>query len=305
MARSSRRKRCRGDAVAGDRAGLDQRGALPILPDALIIGERGCHRHRQRGGRRVRAQPQIGAKNIAIAGALVENAHEIAGKADEEGLDAVLRSHPRLCRVVKKDQVDIARIIELVAAKLAHAEDDEPAVPLRIVRVGEASIDRWRRRLRSRWRSAAPIAASANRLSAAVCCSSDQAPASSATAASKRDAAFGDPQAPHQRRRIFAEICVQSRWRRQSPRRAGRRLPRRGGSGNPTPRPRGRSETGCCRRSRASRRLPAGVALHGARRADCRPVLRLGRAPRSRPRSPRASRRWSAGSGSPLPSGER
>ena len=70
-----------GDAVAGHRAGLDQRCAFPILPDALVIGERGRDRHRQRGGCRVRAQPQIGAKDIAVAGALVENAHEIARQA--------------------------------------------------------------------------------------------------------------------------------------------------------------------------------------------------------------------------------
>ena len=35
-----------GGAVAGDRTGLDQRSAFPILPDALIVGERRGNRHR-------------------------------------------------------------------------------------------------------------------------------------------------------------------------------------------------------------------------------------------------------------------
>ncbi len=126
-----------GGAVAGHGAGLDQRGPLPVLADALVIGQRGGDRHRQRGRGRVRPQPQIGAEDVAIAGAFVENAHQVAGEADEEGLRAGPRGHPRLCRIEQKDQVDIARVIELAAAELAHAEDNEPAVALGLLRIGE------------------------------------------------------------------------------------------------------------------------------------------------------------------------
>ena len=159
-------------------------------------------------------------------------------------------AHLRPARVVKKDQVDIARIIELVAAELAHAEDDEPAVALRIVR-RSASVDSPL--------AAPPGAADGaarprapprqNGSSAPVCCSSDQAPASSATAASKRDAALGDPQAPHQRRRIFAKIFGTSMAAADlGEERIGAFLDEAGQKCPLLDRD-CRSETGCCRRS--------------------------------------------------------
>ena len=78
-----REKALRRATVPRHRAGLDQGGALPILTDRFIIGQRGRHRHCQRGRARVGAQPQIGAKNIAIPGALIENTDEFAGKTAE------------------------------------------------------------------------------------------------------------------------------------------------------------------------------------------------------------------------------
>ena len=59
---SSRRKSSSGGAVAGDRTGLDQRSAFPILPDALVIGERRRNRHRERRRCGIRAKPKIGAE---------------------------------------------------------------------------------------------------------------------------------------------------------------------------------------------------------------------------------------------------
>ena len=85
----------RRDQVAGHRPGLYQRRALPVLPDGLVIGQRRRDRDRQRRRARVRAQPQIGAKNVAIAGALVENAHEVAREAAEQRLRAVRRGRRR------------------------------------------------------------------------------------------------------------------------------------------------------------------------------------------------------------------
>ena len=119
------------DPVAGDRPSLDQRRPFPILADAFIIGEGGGNRHRRRGRCGIGAKPQIGAKDVALLGALFENAPEIARQADEERLDAIARRDPRTAGVVEKDQVDIARIIELVPAELSHAEDDQPAVVFR------------------------------------------------------------------------------------------------------------------------------------------------------------------------------
>src|SRR5437660_1456824 len=84
-------------------------------------------------GARVGAQPQIGAKNIAILGALIENADNIAGDSSEQGLCAVLRELGQARWIIEKDQVDIARIIQLLAAQLAHPEDDEAGPVFRIL----------------------------------------------------------------------------------------------------------------------------------------------------------------------------
>jgi hypothetical protein len=52
-------------------------------------------------------------------------------------LRAVRCDDPVLRRVEQKDQIDIARVVEFAAAELAHAENDEPAVRLRPLRIGE------------------------------------------------------------------------------------------------------------------------------------------------------------------------
>ena len=52
-------------------------------------------------------------------------------------LRAVVRRYPDHRRVIEKDQIDIARVIELIPAELAHAEHEKPAVLLRLVRDGE------------------------------------------------------------------------------------------------------------------------------------------------------------------------
>src|SRR5439155_11308193 len=130
-----REKAPRRAMVPGDRPGLDQSGALPILPDRFIISQRGCDRHRQRGRARVRAQPQIGAKNIAIPGAHIENTDKIAGGSAEQGLRAVLREPGHARWIVEKDQVDIARIIKYPAAQLAQSEDNETAAAFGILGV--------------------------------------------------------------------------------------------------------------------------------------------------------------------------
>src|SRR5260370_255846 len=57
-----------GGAVAGDRTGLDQRGAFPVLPDALIVGERCRHRDGERCPCGMPAKATVGAERIAAAG---------------------------------------------------------------------------------------------------------------------------------------------------------------------------------------------------------------------------------------------
>ena len=67
--------------VAGDRARLDHRRAFPVLPHALVIGERRGQRDRGRRRGRVGAQPQIGAEDIAIRVACFHDRNQVARQA--------------------------------------------------------------------------------------------------------------------------------------------------------------------------------------------------------------------------------
>ena len=110
--------------VAGDGPRLDEGGALPVLADALVVDERRAGRDGKRGGTGVGPEPQVGAEHVAIAGALGQQAHEIAGDAHEErlGLEAGAQADAR--EVVEDDEVDVGGVVELEGAVFAHAEHD-------------------------------------------------------------------------------------------------------------------------------------------------------------------------------------
>ena len=76
-------KRLAGGDVAGDRARLDHRRALPILAEALVIGLGGQHRERQRRRAGVRSESEIGAEDVAIGGPLLHQPDQIPGQANE------------------------------------------------------------------------------------------------------------------------------------------------------------------------------------------------------------------------------
>ena len=67
--------------VARDRARLDHRRALPVLPHALVIGERRGQRDRGRRRGRVGAQAQIGAEDVAIRVARFHDRNQVARQA--------------------------------------------------------------------------------------------------------------------------------------------------------------------------------------------------------------------------------
>src|SRR6185369_7348363 len=115
-----------GGAIAGHGPRLDQRRALPILSRALVIIERGLDRDRGRRRGRIGPQPQIGAKDVAIGGALVENTKEVACQARETLLDRRTAGVAHAVCVEQQDEIDITGIIELARTKLAHAENQEP-----------------------------------------------------------------------------------------------------------------------------------------------------------------------------------
>ena len=71
--------------IAGDHPRLDQGRALPVLAEALVIGEPRLDRERDLGRPGIGPEPEIGAKDIAVGGVLLEQTHQVAGQPHEEG----------------------------------------------------------------------------------------------------------------------------------------------------------------------------------------------------------------------------
>ena len=117
--------------VAGAGARLDHRGALPVLPHAFVIRQRRCGRDGDCGRGRIGPQPQIGAEHVAVGIAFLQQLHQPLRDAHEQrGRRGVLRHGRRRC-VVENDEIDVARVVELVGAHLAHGQHDVAAAVLR------------------------------------------------------------------------------------------------------------------------------------------------------------------------------
>src|SRR5207249_10803987 len=111
-------------AVPAPRTGLQPRGALPRLPPGLVVRERRRERDDDRPLAAARAEPEIDAEDEAVARDLAERARHLLGEAREELPERAAR---RLFAValVDVDQIDVGAVVELLAAELAHTENDE------------------------------------------------------------------------------------------------------------------------------------------------------------------------------------
>jgi hypothetical protein len=116
--------------VARDGARLDHGGALPVLPQALVIGLGGEHRQRQRRGGGVGAQPQIGAEDVPLGLALLQEAHEVARQADEDLLQRVGCRTLHALGVVEDDEIDVARVVQLARTQLAERQHEVAGLDL-------------------------------------------------------------------------------------------------------------------------------------------------------------------------------
>ena len=74
-----------GDPIAGDHPRLDQRRPLPVLAVALVVLLGVLDRQRQRMAGRVRAQPEVGAEDVAVLGALLEHVDQRPRQAHGAG----------------------------------------------------------------------------------------------------------------------------------------------------------------------------------------------------------------------------
>src|SRR5581483_6181126 len=102
--------------VAGDGAGLYERRTFPVLAEALVVDEGGVGGDGERSGAGIGAQAQVGAEHVAVAGALAEQAHQVARDANEEGLRLEARTQPHAGEIVEDDEVDAGGVVELEGA---------------------------------------------------------------------------------------------------------------------------------------------------------------------------------------------
>ena len=126
-----------GLAVAGHRARLDHGGAFPVLTQAFIIGFRGQRGQGERRRPGVGAQPQVGPEDIPVGRALIHQAHETSGQAHEMVVQFLGPVGSDAFIVVQHDEVDIAGIVELPRAQLAHAEDHQSRTLFGVVGIGQ------------------------------------------------------------------------------------------------------------------------------------------------------------------------
>ncbi len=125
--------------VAGHRARLYHRRALPGLRRTLVIGECREQRDGRRRGAGIGAQAQVDAEHVAAGVALGHQGHEVACEPGEDGAERVGVIGMRF-RVEDKDEVHIAGKVEFPRAELAHREHAEAAAALRGGRVRQAQI---------------------------------------------------------------------------------------------------------------------------------------------------------------------
>ena len=115
--------------VTGTGARLDPSRALPVLAARLVVDQRHRHRHGEWHGGRVGPQPQIGAEDVAVGRAFLHDPHERARHAHGrvQRLGPLRKS--RIVRIEEDDDVDVAGIVQLTRAVLAHGDDGEATLP--------------------------------------------------------------------------------------------------------------------------------------------------------------------------------
>ncbi len=133
--RISRRKASPAARSAATGPRLDHGGAFPVLPHALVIDDARRDRDGERRRRRVRPQPQVGAENIALGRAFLQQPHEVASDSHIDGTGPIgmVGCHRG---VIEHHEVHIGRIVQFAPAELAHAEHDEAGIAPDEARVG-------------------------------------------------------------------------------------------------------------------------------------------------------------------------
>ncbi len=112
--------------VAGDGPGLDHGRAFPVLAQGLVIILCRLEGDGQRRYAGIGTQAQIGAEDIAVCRPVLQHGDEFAHQAGKKVGRMASPAIDMLLLIVEDDQVDIAGIVQLARAQLAHADDRQP-----------------------------------------------------------------------------------------------------------------------------------------------------------------------------------
>ncbi len=113
--------------VAGDRAALDQRLALPGAAAGHVIAQRGVERARQGTLFAVGTEPHVDAIGHPQRGVVGQQADDVAAHPGKKlGVGDDLGAGGLAVFVVEEDQVDVGAVVELLAAELTQPQHDEP-----------------------------------------------------------------------------------------------------------------------------------------------------------------------------------
>ena len=113
--------------VAGHRPHLDERLPLPGAAERVVVGQRAGQRPGQRAALAFRPQTQVDAVGLAAVGVGRQQADHLADDAAKE-LVVADAGDPLAARgalvLVEEHQVDVAGVVQLLAAVLAEGQDD-------------------------------------------------------------------------------------------------------------------------------------------------------------------------------------
>ena len=105
--RSSRRKHLAQRQIPGAGPRLDHGRPLPVLAQALVVGESGLERDRQRCCARIRPKAQIGSEDVAVLGAVLQQAHQFLGDPDITLLRTAVVPVVDLVAVEEHDEINV------------------------------------------------------------------------------------------------------------------------------------------------------------------------------------------------------
>ena len=116
-------------AIAADRPGLQPHGALPHLAEGLVVRDRRGERHRERPLSAAGAEAEVDPEAEPVGRHVAQGPRHLLAETREE---LAVRAAARVGAVALVDvhEVDVGAVVELAAAELAHAEDDESPRPL-------------------------------------------------------------------------------------------------------------------------------------------------------------------------------